>query len=150
MTENLEELLQTMNENKDDYSEFMDKVLASAQPGTVYGEPAVDEYQTVITASEALAGGAAGSGGGIGVGFFPTEASPDEELTTQVGSGDSAGRGRVGFSYGRPVAAIILNSEGVRIEPIVDVTKIGLAFLTTLGAILITLFKIRSKVKRSR
>ena len=47
---------------------------------------------------------------------------------------------------GRPVAAIIINQEGVRVEPIVDVTKVGLAFLTTLGAVLITLFKVRRDV----
>jgi hypothetical protein len=35
----------------------------------------------------------------------------------------------------RPVAAIIISPGGVRVEPIVDVTKIVLAVFTTLGFI---------------
>ena len=51
------------------------------------------------------------------------------------GEGYGGGGGGGGFSAGRPVAAIIVEPEGVRIEPIVDPTKIALAFFTVLGSI---------------
>jgi len=35
--------------------------------------------------------------------------------------------------FSRPVAVIIAAPEGVRVEPVVDVTKIGLAALTAAG-----------------
>jgi hypothetical protein len=41
------------------------------------------------------------------------------------------------------VAAIIIEPEGVRIEPIVDVTKLGLAFFTMLGSIFLMGLRMR-------
>ena len=38
---------------------------------------------------------------------------------------------------GRPVAAIIIDTEGVTVQPILDVTKITLALVTALGAMLV-------------
>jgi hypothetical protein len=35
---------------------------------------------------------------------------------------------------GRPVAAITIGPDGVRVEPIVDATKIAIALFTTIGA----------------
>jgi hypothetical protein len=36
---------------------------------------------------------------------------------------------------GRPVAVISVGPSGVRVEPVVDPTKIALAFFTMLGAL---------------
>ena len=37
---------------------------------------------------------------------------------------------------GRPVAVIAIGPDGVTVKPVVDVTKIGLAALTTVAALL--------------
>jgi hypothetical protein len=41
------------------------------------------------------------------------------------------------------VAAIIAGPDGVRVEPIVDVTKLGLAALTALGGMFLALNRMR-------
>ena len=43
----------------------------------------------------------------------------------------------------RPVAAIIIEPDGVRVEPIMDPTKIAVAFFTTLLSIIMALSKAR-------
>jgi hypothetical protein len=45
------------------------------------------------------------------------------------------------------VAVIHIDSEGVRVEPVVDVTKIFLAFLTMLGSIFLMGAEMRKKAK---
>ena len=146
MEDTMDNFVQTMQESQAQYPEMMDRFLAAAQPGAVFAEPVTAEGQTVITANEVFAGGALGSGGGAGVGTAPMQEETGEEQELKSGSGVGGGSGGAGGSLGRPVAAIILNQDGVRVEPIVDVTTVGLAFLTPLGAVLITLFKMRRDV----
>ena len=50
---------------------------------------------------------------------------------------------RGGVAVGRPVAAISVGPNGVRVEPVVDATKIALAFFTMLGSMLIMLGRMR-------
>jgi hypothetical protein len=50
------------------------------------------------------------------------------------------GGGGGGRTLARPVAIIIMDAEGVRVEPVVDPTKIALAALTTAGFMTATLF----------
>lgn len=88
------------------------------QPGVVFSEPHTVGDTTVITASEVYVGMGLGFGGGSG----------------DDGGASGGGGGGGGGSAGRPVAAIIVTPKGVQVEPIVDVTKIALAFFTTLGA----------------
>lgn len=85
------------------------------EPGAVFSAPIKVGDHTVITAAEI----SVGMGLGVGQG-------PDNE-----GGGGGGG----GFSAGRPVAAITIGPQGVHVEPIVDVTKLGIAFFTALGAI---------------
>ncbi len=51
------------------------------------------------------------------------------DASENVGMGSGVG----GFAQARPVAVIIMESDGVRVEPVVDVTKLGLAALTAFG-----------------
>jgi uncharacterized spore protein YtfJ len=88
------------------------------QPGVVFSEPQTVGDTTVITASEVYVGMGLGFGGGSG----------DEKGVNAGGGGGGGG------SAGRPVAAIVIGPKGVQVEPIVDVTKIAIAFFTTLGA----------------
>jgi uncharacterized spore protein YtfJ len=103
----------------------MDKFLSVASVEAVYGTPVSQGETVVIPAAEVLsiAGFGLGAGGS-------SRAGDDSE---DAGSGTGGGGG--GHVLARPVAAIVISPTGVRIEPIVDVTKIGLAVLTTLGLI---------------
>ncbi|MCC6453373.1 MAG: hypothetical protein IT328_00370 [Caldilineaceae bacterium] len=91
------------------------------QPGVVFSEPITVDDNTVITAAEVYVA--------MGLGFGHGSGNDDDG-----GSGEGSGGGGGGGSAGRPVAAIIIGPKGVQVEPIVDVTKIALAFFTTIGA----------------
>jgi hypothetical protein len=45
------------------------------------------------------------------------------------------------------VAAIVIGPDGVKVEPILDVTQLALAGIAAWGAILVTLFKIAKKAR---
>lgn len=97
------------------------ELLAStSDPASVFGDPVQHGDTLVIPCAEAYMG--MGMGGGSGGG---------EDDEGESGSGSGAGSG--GVARGRPVAAIIISSAGVRVEPIVDITKIALAGFTTLA-----------------
>src|SRR5882762_1692417 len=104
---------------------MIEKIFAAAQPGTVFSEPLVSGDYTIITASEVVAAGGFGSGSG------PTDDSDSTTTSGQARQLAGGGGGGGGGSSGRPVAAIVIGPDGVKIEPIVDVTKIG---LTAIGA----------------
>jgi uncharacterized spore protein YtfJ len=63
------------------------------------------------------------------------------------GSGIGGGGGGGGAAGGRPVAVIIIDQEGVRVEPVVDVTKVALAFFTMLGSVFVMGAKIRKAAR---
>lgn len=107
---------------------MMDKLLDVAKPEAVYSEPVTTDGVTVITASEYMGGLGMGFGGGIGP---AVEGAADEEDRI-VGGGGGGGAG--GGISARPVAAIIIEGGRVRVEPIVDATKISIAFFTAMGA----------------
>lgn len=125
---------------------LVEKLFEVAQPSAVYGEPVTVGEYTVITASEVKVGMGYGFGGGAGT---ASEAARDEEeeegasgaagLTEEADAGVGYGGGGGGVSGSRPVAAISIGPEGVEVQPVVDVTKIALAFFTTLGAMFVTL-----------
>jgi uncharacterized spore protein YtfJ len=148
MSKALDRYVESMDRSQQRSVEMMEKLLSAAQPGAVYGEPVEVEGYTIITASEVSAGGGFGSGGGLGITPEPpaTGESGEEEPEGQQGAGSGGGGG--GGSMGRPVAVIIVGPEGVEVEPVVDPTKIALAFFTVLGAILTTLFRMRRAALR--
>jgi uncharacterized spore protein YtfJ len=106
----------------------LDKFLTAANVEAVYG-PAVSQGENmVIPAAEVL------SVVGFGVGMGGGQGSNQAEGTGSGGGGGGGGR-----VLARPVAAIIMSPRGVRVEPIVDVTKIALAVFTTVG-FMVTMF----------
>jgi uncharacterized spore protein YtfJ len=113
-----------------------ERLIEMAGPKAVFGDPVTQGEYTVITASELFT--AVGSAHGFGQGSNELADTTDEadEPSRQAGtaSGAGGGGGGGGTVNGRPVAVIIVGPEGVTVEPVVDVTKIGLAFLTTIGA----------------
>jgi uncharacterized spore protein YtfJ len=91
-----------------------------------------------------------GYGGGGGPETLPEgeKVEGSEDAPSQpMGFGSGGGGG--GSSVGRPVAVIHINADGVRVEPIVDVTKVGLAFLTMMGTIMAIGAKIRKAYRES-
>ena len=101
----------------------MDKFLSAASVEAVYGPPIREGETIVIPTAEVLSV----AGFGLGAGSGPQ--GPGDGENTGNGSGGGGG-GRV---LSRPVAAIVISPAGVRVEPVVDVTKIALAVFTTLG-----------------
>lgn len=112
------------------------RVLAAAEPGVVFSEPVESGGYTVITASQVTSAGGFGSGTGLG-------SSPGSGQTTAASSGAGGGMGGGGFAASRPVAAIVIGPDGVRVKPIVDVTRLALAGITAWGAMLVTLYRMR-------
>jgi hypothetical protein len=86
----------------------VDKIWAAAQPGAVYSAPVSSGDYTIITASDVLAGGGYG-----------------------LDNGKGSGGG--GFSRGRPVATIIIGPDGVKIQPVVDATRVVLGVMAVIG-----------------
>ncbi len=108
----------------------MDKFLSAANIEAVYGSPIREGENVVIPAAEVLSVAGFGFGGGGG---------------PQGGGGSGEGGGGGGRVLSRPVAAIVISPTGVRVEPIVDVTKIALAVFTTLGFMTAMLTRMGSK-----
>jgi uncharacterized spore protein YtfJ len=113
--------------------ELLSKLTAVTQPNAVFSPPIQQGDYTVITASEVAMGYGYGFGGGGGVG--PAPAKKGEEPVEAGGGGMGGGGG--GSAMARPVAAVIIGPKGVKVEPIVDPTKISLAFFTAFAAIVI-------------
>jgi uncharacterized spore protein YtfJ len=100
----------------DPTGQALNKLVATASAEAVFGQPVVNGDTTVIPCSEVAIGMGMGSGSG-----------PVDEKGNPTGSGSGGGGG----ARGRPVAAIVITKDGVRVEPIFDLTKIILASLTT-------------------
>lgn len=121
--------------NQERANEIMDMLFAAARPDSLYSPPVVQGDRAVIIASEVAGGMGYGFGGGGGIG------TPEEGEAPEGGAGGGGGGG--GSIMGRPVAAISVGPDGVHVEPIVDPTKIAIAFFTALAAIFVALSRIK-------
>jgi uncharacterized spore protein YtfJ len=86
----------------------VEKIWAAAQPGAVYSAPVTSGDYTIITASEVFAAGG-------------------------YGLDDEKGSGGGGVSRGRPVATIVIGPDGVKIQPVVDATRVALGVMAAVG-----------------
>ncbi len=107
----------------------MEEFLSTADVSRVYGEPILTKDTLILPTAEIVAGMGFGAGYGMG---------PNDEEEIQGLGGGGGGGGRV---FARPVAVIVSTPEGVRVDPVVDPTKIALAAFTTFGFVMATLFK---------
>ena len=103
----------------------MEQFLSAASVEAVYQPPVHEGEHTIIPAAEVLSVAGFGLGSGSG--------SQDLDEPEKPVAGEGGGGGGGGRVFSRPVAAIVISPSGVRVEPIVDVTKIVLAVFTTLG-----------------
>ena len=104
-----------------------DRFLAAADVDKVFGEPIRQGDTTIVPAAELI------TGMGFGFGFGRGSDSRRHE-------GGGGGGGGGGSVLARPVAVVVASPEGVRVEPVVDVTKVALAALTAGGFMLATWF----------
>jgi Sporulation protein YtfJ (Spore_YtfJ) len=95
------------------------RFLATADVHKVFGEAVVHGDTTIIPAAEVAA--AFGMGVGSGRGGDPS------------GDGGGGGGGGGGTTFARPVAVIVATPAGVRVEPVFDWSKLGLAAFTAAG-----------------
>lgn len=96
----------------------------SARADVVFGQPVERDGGTVIPCAEVAVGLGMGTGSG-----------PMDEHGRPMGGGGGGGGG----SRGRPIAVIVMTRDGVRVEPVLDLTKIVLGSLTTGAFMLIWL-----------
>ena len=107
------------------FQNTIEEFLATADVRTVYGEPIGHGDTVIIPTAEVLCGLGFGIGSGGG--------TSTEEKQDQPSQGFGIGGGGGGRVLSRPVAVVVASPEGVRVEPVVDITKIALAGLTALG-----------------
>ena len=129
----------------------LERFLQVANVKSVYESPVEHGENMIIPAAEVLGAFGFGMGVGTGMGEAPgrqagaeeAEGLEGEQMSLESsesglrrraeGSGGGGGGGGGGRVFARPVAVIISGQDGVRVEPVMDVTKIALAFFTTLG-----------------
>jgi uncharacterized spore protein YtfJ len=102
----------------------LERFLDAAHVDAVYGKPIENGDTTIIPAAEVLSGMGFGIGQGSGSNL---------EDTGEENRGSGSGGGGGGRVLSRPVAVIIASPRGVRVDPVIDVTKIALAALTAAG-----------------
>ena len=113
-----------VSQSIDDIVSRVDGLFDVARPEAVFAPPVTVDGRTVISAAELLVGMGIGGGGG------PSPATEGQAEGENAGMGAGGG----GYAQSRPVAVIIIDGDGVRVEPVVDVTKLGLAAITVLGS----------------
>jgi uncharacterized spore protein YtfJ len=119
---------------------LLEKLYTVTDPDAVYGESRVAGEYTLIPASEVTVSLGVGFGGGGG--SSPVKADePGAAASENAGAGGGGGGG--GMAAARPVAVIVVGPGGVRVRPVVDVTKIALAWFTMLGAMLMMFGRMR-------
>ena len=119
------------------YQATMEEFLAAADVRVVYGEPIQHDDTLIIPTAEVLCG----LGFGVGSGF----GTSSDENTDKPSQGSGSGGGGGGRILSRPVAVVVASPEGVRVEPVVDITKIALAGLTALGFMVGMMFRMTSR-----
>lgn len=148
MAGDLDEIMARVDRANQERIGALKKLFSTARADAVFGPPVVQGDRIIITAAEVGTGGGFGSGMGFGPAFGPRAAihrrravaeeasgeATEQEADDTVGAGGGGGGG--GGAMARPVAAIIIDAEGVTIQPILDVTKIVLALVAVLGAML--------------
>ncbi len=115
----------------------IEALMETAHVDLVYGDAIEKDETTIIPTAEVFA--LMGFGVGYGTGSSPKETEEEGEEPAARGGGGGGGGG--GRTFSRPVAVIIADPQGVRVEPVVDITKIALAALTAAGFMLATMMR---------
>jgi len=145
MSDKIERVVHSAEQSHDRVIGLLERLTEVTRPGAVFGEPTTVGDHTVMTASEVFL--AMGYGFGLGGGNGPKEEGASEMHSAVHGGempgGYGGGGGGGGSSKGRPVAVVTLGPMGIRVEPVLDLTKVGLAFLMVLGSFFVMMSKMR-------
>lgn len=135
MNQGMDELIDRVGKESQLRADTMERLLSAADSAKVFGPAVVSGESTVITAAEVAAGGGFGSGMGFGLPHGRKGAPQAEkgEASEEMPAGAGGGGGGGGGSMGRPVAVITVSPDGIRVKPVLDVTKIS---LTAMAAVL--------------
>ena len=134
--------------------ELLEELVSIASSDKVFSEPVVAGDRTIITAAEihtgmgfgyGLAGGTRGGGEAAGSEVKARVASWGRGRHHRGAERPRGGGGGGGQATGRPVAVVTIDPDGVRVQPVLDRTKIVLTALTALGAIGLTWTRLRRK-----
>jgi uncharacterized spore protein YtfJ len=109
------------NEETKKIESVLEKFNSAASVEAVYGKPVKQGDIVVIPAAEVMSFMGFGIGSGSGM-----------DPATQAGGGGGGGGGG-GRVLARPAAVIVIENGQVRVEPVVDVTKIALGMFTAVG-----------------
>ncbi len=141
MSENLGSPFWTASiKNQTEAQAVMRDFIRLGEAQTVFSAPVTQGNVTIITASETMA--SLGFGYALGGGSSPGGAGSENQSSEGGGGGGGGG----GYIITRPVAAIILGPDGVRVEPIFDLSKLLITFVTAL----FTFLTIANKVRRGQ
>lgn len=160
MSDAVSEMLESVRRESEARSQALQKLLSAADSSKVFGQPVSSDGYTVIPAAEVASGGGFGSG----MGFNSlrrrkkdvASGSP-EGSTAAIGEGseasgpamDGAGSGGGGGAgaMARPVAVIVVGPDGVRVKPVLDMTKLALTALGVFGATAALSMRVMAKRK---
>ena len=124
---------QARTESESKMIDMMDDTFGSfirvASVKNVYGEPVKSGDTVMIPTAEVMGG----IGIGTGFGTRPGDGGGRDE------GGGGGGGGRVAS---RPVATVVASPEGVRVEPVIDKTRITLTGMLTGGLIAFMLLRL--------
>lgn len=149
MSDLLDQMGAELTHAEDKSLDAVGKLFETARAAAVWSPPVQVGDHTIITASEVLATGGVGFGGGVGMGpgRKPRRAWPPGE-PIEPGEGAGLGGGGGGFTLARPVAAVTVGPQGVRIRPILDPTKLAIALLTTVGTMAVMFLRLSRSRRR--
>lgn len=116
-------------------NESLRRMMDSVRPDGIFGATVEREGVTLIPCAEVMT--SFGIGGGSGFGPAPANraqpAATGETTGAQTVMSRGAGVGGGGGVRGRPVAVVVLSHGKTRVLPVVDVTKLAIASMTTAG-----------------
>jgi uncharacterized spore protein YtfJ len=144
MTEGRDYAVETADKAHERAATVLAELVSVASADKVYSEPVVDGDRTIITAAEIQTG--MGFGYGLSTGTRLAWWGRGRRDRGEGGAGGGGGGG--GQASGRPVAVVTIDPDGVHVQPVLDRTKIVLTALTALGAISLTLIRLRHAGRR--
>ncbi len=141
------DMMESVRRESEARSQALERLLSAADSSKVFGQPVSSEGYTVIPAAEVASGGGFGSGMGFNSlrrrkGEATGEISDPATGMSGEGSetpgpameGAGGGGGGGGGAMARPVAVIVMGPDGVRVKPVLDVTKLAVTALGALAA----------------
>jgi uncharacterized spore protein YtfJ len=143
MIEGHDHAVETTDQANERAAEVLTDLVSVASADKEYSEPVVAGDRTIITAAEIH------TGMGFGYGLATARGAWWGRGRRDGGEGGArGGGGGGGQAAGRPVAVVTIDPDGVRVQPVWDRTKIVVTAMTALGAIGLTLIRLRGAGRR--